>query len=319
MSSRNEHRIGKRVGVSTVVAIGALATGIGVAGAASTTGSRAATTPTALAGARHAWDHTPFGDHASFGDLGAVGAVTAVNATSITVKDPSGTLSTYALTGSTVFRKDGVTATASAITIGENVAVMVAASGSTTATTVVVVPAHGPGGGAPSGVVTAVSATSITLQLPDGTSSTYALEPSTTVSEGMASASAAALAVGERVQVRPSATNAATASAIEIDLAHVSGSVVSVSGSTIVVSDAQGFYRTIQVGNSTTYTKPGSSATLSDVTTGTVIEAEGTVGASHTVLDASNVGIGGAPTDGAWAAGPGNGGRLRPGLDMMAN
>ena len=299
MSSRNEHRIGKRFGVSTVVAIGALATGIGVAGAASTTGSSAATTPTTLAGARHAWDHAPVGD------LGAVGTVTAVNATSITVTDPSGTLSTYALTGSTVIRKDGSVATVSALAAGENVAIMVAATGSTTATTVVVIPARH-AGRAPSGIVTAVGASSITMQLPDGTSSTYALEPSTTVSEGMASASASALAVGERVRVWTSGTNGATAAAIEIDLAHVSGSVVSVTGGTIVVSDAQGFYRTIQVGNSTTYSKSGASATLGDVTTGTVIEAEGTVGASHTILDASIVGIG--PS--SMAASPGSG--LRP-------
>ena len=329
MSPRNKQRIAKRVGVSTVVAIGALATGISVAGAASNTGSTATKAPTAFVGGAHAWDR------GSFGDLGVVGSVTAVSSNSITVKDPSGALTTYTLSGSTVVRKDGADATVASLAVGDNVAVMVAATGSTAAVTIVIVPAGMSPGEDLGGVVTAVSPTSITLEHLDGTSSTYVLNSATTVREGRASATVSAIAVGERVQVRPSASSASTAAAVEIDRAKVTGTVVSVSesGNTIVVSDAQGFYRTIQLTNTTTYSKSGAVATMRDVVTGAVIVAEGTVGADHTTLDASVVDIGVGPFDGGPAGfagtGPGSidGGRaggpgagpMGHGMDMTAH
>ena len=299
MSAKKNHRVGRRVGVSTVVAIGALATGISVAGAASNAGSTATKATTSMSRSAHA------GDRGRFGDLGVVGSVTAVSPTSITVQDPEGAVATYAISGSTVVRKDGAAATAASLAVGENVAVMVSSAGSKTAATIVVVPLGAPVGDAPGGVVTNVSSTSITVSHADGTSSTYAIDPLTTVNEGRTRAAASALAVGERVQVRTSTTSSTTAATIEIDLAHVEGTVVSVTGDTITVSDRQGFYRTIQVGDTTTYLKAGASATLGDVTTGTVIAADGTVGADHTTLEAVTVGIGLAPTPGgapgAWA------------------
>ncbi len=320
MSAKKNHWIGRRVGVSTVVAISALATGISVAGAASNAGSTATKAPTSVFGVAHAGDRGPFGD------LGVVGSVTAVSSTSITVQDPGGATTTYALSGSTVVRKDGAAATAASLAVGENVAVMVSSAGSKTAATIVIVPAGAPVGDAPGGVVTNVSSTSITVRHFDGTSSTYAIEPSTTVNEGRTRAAASALAVGERVQVRPSTTSVTTAAAIEIDLAHVAGTVVSVTGDTITISDRQGFYRTIQVIDTTTYVKAGASAALGDVKTGTVIGADGTVGADHTTLDAVNVDIGPAPAMGVspgtsgWAPGaPDAVGPYRHGRDTMTH
>ncbi len=320
MPPKKNHRIGRRVGVSTVVAISALATGISVAGAASNTGLTPTKAPTSMSGVSHA------GDRGRFGDLGVVGSVTAVSATSITVRDPGGVVATYGISGSTVVRKDGAAATATSLAVGENVAIMVSSVGSKTAATIVIVPPGAPVGDAPDGVVTNVSSTSITLRHADGTSSTYAIDPSTTVNEGRARAAASALAVGERVQVRPSTASATTAAAIEIDLAHVAGTVVSVTGDTITVSDRQGFYRTIQVGDTTTYVKAGASAALGDVTTGTVIGAEGTIGADHTTLEAVTVDIGLAPTMGGapgapgWAPGAPNAAQpVGPGMDMMAH
>ena len=327
MSPRNKQRIAKRVGVSTVVAIGALATGISVAGAASNTGSTATKAPTSLADGAHAWHRGPFGD------LGVVGSVTAVSSNSITVKDPGGARTTYTLSGSTVVRKDGASATVASLAVGESVAVMVAAAGSTSAVTIVIVPAGMSPGEDPGGVVTAVSPTSLTLEHLGGTTSTYVLNSATTVREGRASATVSAIAVGERVQVRPSASSISTAAAVEIDLAKVRGTVVSVSGNTIVVSDAQGFYRTIQLTNTTTYSKSGAVASMRDVVTGAVTVAEGTVGADHTTLDASVVDIGVGPfdggpggfagtgpgsIDGGRAGGPGAGPSGR-GMDMAAH
>lgn len=319
MSRKNKRQIGRRVGVSTVVAIGALATGISVAGAASTTGSTATKAPTTVVGGAHAWDR------GRFGDLGAVGTLTAVSSTAITVKDPSGAMTTYALSATTVVRKDGAAAPLASLAVGDNVAVMVPTVGSTSAVTVVIIPAAMAAGEDPGGFVTAVSATSITLEHLDGTSSTYAIDPSTTVREGRSSASLAAVSVGERVRVRPSTTSPTTAAAIEIDLARVAGTVVSVSGSTITVGDAQGFYRSIQVSGATTYSKSGASATIGDVAPGAFIVAEGMVGADHTTLDASSIAVGIASmpdrVPGAHGApgAPGGAWPMGPGMDSMAH
>jgi hypothetical protein len=63
------------------------------------------------------------------------------------------------------------------------------------------------------------------------------------------------------------------------------------------------------VDSTTTYTKSSASATLSDVTVGSVISAQGTVDANLTSLDASSVEIGltGGPGNGPGLAGPGFG------------
>lgn len=145
---------------------------------------------------------------------------------------------------------------------------------------------------APGGLVTAVSAGSITVQSFQGTSSTYTIDSSTKVTKDRLTATLADLAVGEHVRVVASSTSSTTAAGIEIELARVAGEVVSVNGNSITVSDRDGFYRTISVSSSTTYSKSGASAALSDVTSGSFIVAEGTVDSNHTTLDANAVGIG---------------------------
>jgi hypothetical protein len=90
---------------------------------------------------------------------------------------------------------------------------------------------------------------------------------------------------------------------------HLAGTVKSASGTTILITDQDGFTRTINVSSSTTY-KNSLTATPA---AGTKIEAEGTVDADGTSLDATVVetpqqgGPGGGP------GGPGGGhGGARP-------
>lgn len=142
------------------------------------------------------------------------------------------------------------------------------------------------------GLVTAVSSTSITVKDMQGTSTTYTIDASTKVTKEQQTATAADLAVGEHVRILAGTSSATTAAGIDIELARIGGQVVSVSGNAITVSDRDGFYRTVTVSGTTTYAKSGAGATLSDVTTGSFIMAEGTVDANHTTLDASSVGIG---------------------------
>ncbi len=67
---------------------------------------------------------------------------------------------------------------------------------------------------------------------------------------------------------------------------HIDGTVASVSGDAITVTDPEGFTRSIVTSSSTTYDN-GLSAPLA---TGAEIHATGTVDANHTSLDATQIG-----------------------------
>jgi hypothetical protein len=142
------------------------------------------------------------------------------------------------------------------------------------------------------GVVTALTATSITVTNRAGTAVTYTITPTTTFTEDRAVATVADLAVGDNVRITLNSTDLVTAVAIDIELAHVGGKVVSVSGDTIVVSNWKGIDATITVASTTTYSMGGAAATLAQVTVGSFVFAEGMMPAGATTLDAVAVGIG---------------------------
>ena len=109
---------------------------------------------------------------------------------------------------------------------------------------------------------------------------------------------------------------------------HLDGTVKSVSGSTVLIKDRDGFTRTIVVSSKTTY-GDGLKAALA---TGTEIHAEGTVASNGTSLDASTIGKrpappvggpdgrgpggrgghGGPPDGGPGGMGPGSGSGAKP-------
>jgi hypothetical protein len=142
------------------------------------------------------------------------------------------------------------------------------------------------------GFVTAVSATSLTVSLWNGTSATYTISPTATYTEGGSPATASSLVTGDRVQLQVSPSDPTTVDAINIELAMLFGTVTSVSGDTILVRDFQGFTRTILVSVNTKYTQGGAPAGLNDVLTGSKIVAWGTVDANGTSLDALAINIG---------------------------
>jgi hypothetical protein len=143
----------------------------------------------------------------------------------------------------------------------------------------------------------------------DGTTNTYAVATSTTFSEGPTTVTASALAVGQHVGIQLSADGSSAAS-IDIQLPALFGTVSSVSGDTVVITDPEGFSRTTVVDSSTSYSKSGATASLSDVVVGSGIIAEGTVDANGTSLDATNVVIGlpSRSSAGPGVGGPGGGG-----------
>lgn len=82
---------------------------------------------------------------------------------------------------------------------------------------------------------------------------------------------------------------------------HLHGTVVSVSGSTVTITDHDGFTRVINTSGDTTYTDD----LTADLAAGTEIRATGTVNGDGTSLDATEIGTAKTPGDGD---GPGRGG-----------
>lgn len=156
------------------------------------------------------------------------------------------------------------------------------------------------------GLVSAVSASSLTVTSPTGTTTTYTLTPTTVVTKDRQSASLSDLVVGDHVRVRVSPTSATTAAAVNIETPHVLGQVVAVSGNVITLSNPDGLQTTVDVTGATTYMKNGASAALSDVSVGSFIAASGTVASDHTTFDATAVVIGmpARPMGGGFGGGP---------------
>jgi len=171
-------------------------------------------------------------------------------------------------------------------------------------------PGGGPGAG---GTVSALSADSITVSTPSGSTVSFALTNATVVDDGWTTGALSDLAVGERVMIVPTASGATTAATVFIQLPTVMGKVISVTASTIVVEDQQGFYRSIDVTDATTYLKGTTTASSSDVTVGAYLAAQGTVASDHTSLEATQIqlsrpsGPSGSGPDGGPFGGPGDG------------
>jgi len=161
------------------------------------------------------------------------------------------------------------------------------------------------------GLITALSATSLTVTNPMGTPTTYTLNSSTIVTKDRASASLSDLALGEHVRIRVSAAATTTATGVDIATPHVLGLVVAVSGNVITLSSPDGHSTTLDVTSTTTYLKNGARASLGDVTVGSFVAANGTFSSDQTTFDATSVVIG-VPA-GPMGAGPIGDGRIGTG------
>lgn len=72
---------------------------------------------------------------------------------------------------------------------------------------------------------------------------------------------------------------------------HIDGTVRTIAGDTITVTDLDGFTRTIEVSSDTTYTQNRSSTGESAVTKGRFLHAAGSVDSNGTTLDATSISI----------------------------
>jgi len=136
-----------------------------------------------------------------------------------------------------------------------------------------------------SGTITIVGASSITVSQPRGGTTVIQLTASTTYAtagngpNGTA-ATIAVLTVGARIHAvgTKAADGTFTATSIQIAPAQVLGSVTATTADTITIKDAKGTSTTIDVTGTTTYQSPkAASSSLSDVTVGAWVEAEGTL------------------------------------------
>jgi hypothetical protein len=166
------------------------------------------------------------------------------------------------------------------------------------------------------GDVTALTSSAITVLNREGTSTTYAITSTTTVTKDRQSSTLAALALGENVHIAVSATDATSATSIDIVPANIAGKVTAVNGDTITITGPDGKTGTIDVTSSTTFASSGATVSLGDVTVGSFVFAEGTFGATATTIEATSVGLGqptpgsGPGPDGLPGGGPGGPGPL---------
>lgn len=173
-----------------------------------------------------------------------------------------------------------------------------------------------PNGNDIDGTVTEASSDSITVKSKFGTTRTYKVTDDTKVHRGKATVQASSLENGQRVHVRGTKSGSTyTATDVDVRAAHIGGVVATLADDSLTVTDDDGFTRTISTSSSTTYTKDGDKASRSDLKTGSVVRAEGTVASDGTTLAATSVDIQTKETAprGPGAGGPGAGGPGAPG------
>ena len=218
------------------------------------------------------------------------GKVTAVNGETITITDPQGFSRTILASTATTFTVGGAAGTLANVTVGSKIVAQGTIDTNLTTLDALSIKVGTAGTmGTIRGTVTGFTGSSVTVLAKDGTSTTFTLTTTTTFKDGGVSLSASDLAIGSKVGVAVSSAASTTALNVEIELARMSGMVTAISGNTITIGGEHGSPRTILVGTTTTYTKDGAPATLTDVVVGSRIRGEGTLSADGLTLSANTV------------------------------
>ena len=166
------------------------------------------------------------------------------------------------------------------------------AAGTTSDTTTAVIDdLHGGGrGGSGFGrggiTITAISASSISLETADGWKRTITVDSGTTYTKAGATIAVGDLKVGDEIGFRQTKeTNGSwTIDSVAVILPHLGGEVTAVDGSTITVKQRDGTSATIQVTGTTTYNVAGATAKLADVKVGMFLVAQGTKNADGSLI-----------------------------------
>jgi hypothetical protein len=137
-------------------------------------------------------------------------------------------------------------------------------------------------------LVTAVNGTSLTADTPKGTK-TFTLTSATTYHRGTAKVTEADIKPGQVVRIR-TAKDGATARAVAIAPAVITGYAQSASGSTLTVVDRSGLSHTVST-TGATYKKNGAAGQASDVTAGVLVRVQGFLGSDGATIDATTIGV----------------------------
>lgn len=138
--------------------------------------------------------------------------------------------------------------------------------------------------------ITAVSGSNLSLKTEDGWTRTIAATSSTTIAKGGKTVAVGDLAVGDRIVFMQTRNNDGSFSitSIQVVLPRVGGKVTVKSGSTITVKQPDGTSATIHVGSGTTYQLPETTTpSLSDISVGMLVVAEGTLGSDGSLTATS--------------------------------
>lgn len=218
------------------------------------------------------------------------GNVTAKTGLTITITDPQGFSRTILTSLTTTFTVGGAPGTLASVSVGSKIVAQGTIDTNLTTLDALSVEVGTTGTmDTIHGVVTAFNSGSVTVLQKDGASTPFALTTSTTFKDGGVSLSASDLAVGSKVGIEVSSAASTTALNVEIELAHLSGTVTAINGSTFTIGDHNGSARTIVASLTTTYTKDGAPAKSADVAVGSRIRGEGTLSADGLTLTAVSV------------------------------
>ena len=235
-----------------------------------------------------------------------VGTVASVGSATVTVALADGTEKTFTANTATVLRgitdRDGSGAvTIADLQAGDEVVVRASREDPTLATMIAMKPA-GPGAYA-RGTVSAVDSASITIVLADGTSKSYTVNSSTEVKgpdrDADGSVTVADVAVGDKVEVEASSSDASVAEEIKVQGTRVWGTVSAVGSDSVTVTTAIGTSVTATVTSTTKFKVPDTDGSgspgLSDLAVGQQIGMITVDSGGTTVALAIGSDLGGRP------------------------
>jgi hypothetical protein len=204
-------------------------------------------------------------------------AITKIDGSKLSLQTTDGWTRTIDATGATV-TKGTQTIAVGDLKVGDQITFRESRQGDGTdkiTTIQVVVPTA-------AGTVSSVAAGSVTITQSDGSSRTLTLTESTTYTQGGATVSKGALAVGVRISAQGTVASSGsfTATSITITPSNVLGTVASKTATAIVVTTKAGKSVTVNVSSTTKYNLRGvASPTLADVAVGYRIQAQGILNA----------------------------------------
>jgi hypothetical protein len=212
------------------------------------------------------------------------GTITAASATSITVHDSHGNDVVLALTSTTVIRKGDATLAAGDLNVGDQVHVKAtSANNVNTALQIEVQTPEAQQEPGPEleieGIITAASATSITVHDAHNADVVVELTSTTIIRKGETTVAAADLRVGDRVHVKATPENNVN-TAVEVVVQNevhpleVAGTITAASSSSITVHDAHGADVILMLTTDTIIRKGDATLAASDLKVGDHVEAE---------------------------------------------